>query len=79
VNRVGRVFAGLALERLARLQNVAQRGPGMSGPAGHFVVTEVLRGRSAMAGRNLELGGGSVIQLRGRLERRAQFQTLTSR
>jgi hypothetical protein len=73
------VLARLEVHSLLRLEQMAERRPRMSGAAGHFIATEVSRGRAAVLSRQLALVRGPVVQPSRGLQRLAQFQTLTSR
>jgi hypothetical protein len=69
----------LPLETLVRLEHVTARGPGMSGAARNFSIPQMRSRGAAVLCCELELRRRLVVELRGRFERLAQFQTLTSR
>lgn len=73
------VVARLGVKPILRFEQISLRGPCMRGAARNLVVPEVPGSRPAMLRCELELRRGLVAQLRRRLERLAQFQTLTSR
>jgi hypothetical protein len=73
------VLARLPVQRVPRVEQMPERGPGVGRAPGHFLVSEVTGGGATVPGRQLELRCRLLVELRGGLERLAQFQTLTSR
>jgi hypothetical protein len=73
------VNSRLALETVVGLEDVTAGSPGVRGGAGNLAVFEMTGSGAAVLRCQLELGCGFVVKPRRRVERVAQFQTLTSR
>jgi hypothetical protein len=73
------VLARLRAKTIVGFEHVSPRGPRMRCSARHLAVPQMSGRGATVLRREVELCGRLVVESRGRLERLAQFQTLTSR